>query len=65
MWGIGYTLLGFVVGLSFQRILTEVGVWSVAVVAGVLVVAVVVRLLLKRHRRTTAEASAGDRPGGS
>src|SRR5581483_9177531 len=65
VWGIGYTLLGFVVGLSFQRILTEVGIWSVAVVAGVVVVAVVVRWLLKRRHRTGAKGAAGERTGGS
>ncbi len=64
VWGIGYTLLGFVVGLSFQRILTQVGLWSVAVVAAVVIVAVVVRWLLKRRQRQrlAAEPDADGHP---
>ncbi|MGH9080512.1 MAG: DedA family protein, partial [Acidimicrobiales bacterium] len=60
VWGIGYTLLGFVVGLSFQRILSEAGVWSIAVVAGVVVVAVAVRWTLKRRDRKRRAAERGD-----
>jgi membrane protein DedA with SNARE-associated domain len=66
VWGIGYTLLGYVVGLSFERILREVGLWSVAVVAGIVVVAVAVRMLLKRRERkrlTTEFDDRGDRGG--
>jgi membrane-associated protein len=64
VWGIGYTLLGFVVGLSFQRILTRVGLWSIAVVAGVVVVAIVVRWLVRRRerRRTASQLGDGDVP---
>ena len=66
VWGIGYTLLGYVVGLSFERILREVGLWAVAVVAGSVVVAVAVRMLLKRRERkrlTTEFDDRGDRGG--
>ena len=48
-WGVGYTLLGYVVGLSFQRILTQIGLWSLAVV-GVLAVGVVVFEVRRRRR---------------
>ena len=48
-WGVGYTLLGYVVGLSFERILTQIGLWSLAVV-GVLVVGVVVFEVRRRRR---------------
>ena len=48
-WGVGYTLLGYVVGLSFERILREVGLWSLVVV-GVLVVGVVVFEVRRRRR---------------
>ncbi len=51
IWGVGYTLLGYVVGLSFERILSEVGLWSLAVVGAIVVVAVVVRAVLKRRER--------------
>jgi membrane-associated protein len=49
IWGVGYTLLGFVVGVSFEHILSTIGVWSLAVVGGAIVVAVIVRLVLKRR----------------
>jgi len=51
VWGVGYTLLGFVVGLSFQRILGRVGLWSLAVVGGLVVAALAVRLVQKRRER--------------
>ncbi len=51
VWGVGYTLLGFVVGLSFQRILSRVGLWSVAVVGALVVAAIGVRLVQKRRER--------------
>jgi membrane-associated protein len=62
IWGVGYTLLGYVVGLSFERILKEVGLWSLAVVAGIVVVALVVRTVLKRRerRRLAVEFAGGD-----
>jgi membrane protein DedA with SNARE-associated domain len=41
LWGVGYTLLGYVVGVSFERVLKQVGLWS-ALVIGVVVVMVVV-----------------------
>jgi membrane protein DedA with SNARE-associated domain len=48
-WGVGYTLLGYVVGRSFERILTRIGLWSLAVV-GVLVVGVAVFEVRRRRR---------------
>jgi membrane-associated protein len=51
IWGVGYTLLGFVVGVSFERILSAVGKWSLAVVGVVVVVVVVVALVLRRRER--------------
>ena len=51
IWGVGYTLLGYVVGLSFERILKEVGLWSLAGVGAIVVVIVVVRMVLKRRER--------------
>src|SRR5665213_2877611 len=57
IWGVGYTLLGYVVGLSFERILREVGLWSLAAIGGLVVIAVVIQILLKRRekRKLTAE----------
>ncbi len=68
LWGVGYTLLGYVVGLSFERILSEVGLWSVAGVAAIVVVAVGVRLVVKRRHRATEAlegATAGPEPDGT
>jgi membrane protein DedA with SNARE-associated domain len=50
LWGIGYTLLGYVVGVSFERVLKEVGLWSAVGVAGAVVAGVAVVAWL-RHRR--------------
>jgi len=60
IWGVGYTLLGYVVGLSFERILREVGLWSVGVVAAIVVVALAVRLVLKRRERRRLAAEFAD-----
>jgi membrane-associated protein len=67
LWGVGYTLLGFIVGLSFQRILSQVGLWSIAVVAGVAAAALIVRWLLKRRerRRLAAEFGGDHGPAGA
>jgi membrane-associated protein len=67
IWGVGYTLLGYVVGLSFERILKTVGQWSLVAVAAVVVIAVAVGLLLRRreHRRKAAELDDGAKPTGS
>ena len=66
IWGVGYTLLGFVVGVSFERILKTVGQWSLVVVGAVVVIAVVVALLLRRrqHRRLAAETDDVGEPAG-
>ncbi len=66
IWGVGYTLLGYVVGLSFERILSEVGLWSVGVVALVVLVALMVRVVLKRRerRRLAAQFSDEEAQGG-
>jgi membrane protein DedA with SNARE-associated domain len=61
IWGVGYTLLGYVVGVSFERILKEVGYWSLAVVGVVVVAAVGVRMVLKRRERRRLAAEFGDR----
>jgi membrane protein DedA with SNARE-associated domain len=67
LWGVGYTLLGYVVGLSFERILRQVGTWSLAGIGGLVVVAVIVRVLLKRRekRKLSAEFGTADRSASS
>ena len=51
LWGIGYTLLGYIVGLSFEHVLKVVGLWSLVAVGVVVFVAVVVGLVIRRRRR--------------
>lgn len=58
LWGVGYTLLGFVVGTSFERVLKEVGLWSAAGVVVLVAIAVAVHLVLKRRHRGEASAEA-------
>jgi membrane-associated protein len=60
IWGVGYTILGYVVGLSFERILSEVGLWSLGVVAVLVMVALVVRQVLKRRERHRLAAEFAD-----
>jgi len=50
LWGVGYTLLGYVVGVSFERVLKQVGIWSAVGVAGVVVVAVLAVVVVRRRR---------------
>jgi membrane protein DedA with SNARE-associated domain len=59
LWGVGYTLLGYVVGLSFERILRTVGLWSLAGVGGVIVLAIVVQVLLRRREKRKLVAEFG------
>jgi membrane-associated protein len=64
LWGVGYTLLGYVVGVSFERILREVGLWSLGVIGGILIVGLVVRFALRRlERRRLGTEFAGDAAG--
>jgi membrane protein DedA with SNARE-associated domain len=62
IWGVGYTLLGYVVGLSFERILSTVGLWSLVVVAAVVAAAVAVRTVLKQRELRSLAAGPAD-PG--
>jgi membrane-associated protein len=51
-WGVGYTLLGYVVGVSFEHVLGEIGLWSLVVV--VLLIVGVVIIQVRRRRRERA-----------
>ena len=50
LWGVGYTLLGYVVGKSFEAILKQVGSWSAIAIVSVVVVAFGARLFYKRRK---------------
>ena len=60
IWGVGYTMLGYVVGVSFQRILSTAGVWSIAFVVSVGLVAVTIQLIRKRRSRPGKGAEIDD-----
>jgi membrane protein DedA with SNARE-associated domain len=62
VWGVGYTLLGFIVGLSFQHVVSTVGLWSLAVVAAIVVVLVVVHLIRRRGERSRSRGTAENDP---
>jgi membrane-associated protein len=60
LWGVGYTLLGFVVGVSFGRVLSTVGLWSLAVVGGIALIAILIKVLLSRRERGRVAAEFAD-----
>ncbi|MHB1710446.1 MAG: DedA family protein [Acidimicrobiales bacterium] len=63
IWGIGYALLGYLVGKSFEAVLTKVGVVAAVVIAAIVVVAIVGRYFLKR-RKVRAEGGTTGRSVG-
>jgi membrane-associated protein len=63
LWGVGYTLLGYVVGVAFERILTQVGLWSAGAVGGLVVIAAVIAFILHRRReRKKPDGEPGSGP---
>ena len=54
-WGIGYTMLGYVVGVSFERVLSQIGLWSLAVVAVLLVGVALFEVRRRRRERRRIE----------
>ncbi len=61
VWGVGYTMLGYLVGISFEHVLSQVGLWSVVVVVVLVAAALVAKLAHERRRRAAAveRSSAG------
>jgi ABC-type transport system involved in cytochrome bd biosynthesis fused ATPase/permease subunit len=59
-WGAGFTVLGYVVGVSFTHILSTIGLWALTFV-GVLITGVAV-FEVRRHRkeRRRLEKEFGD-----
>ncbi len=60
VWGIGYTLLGYIVGISFQHILQTIGTWSIAVVVAVVAAVVGVTVWRRRRERRRLATAFGD-----
>ena len=59
-WGIGYTVLGYVVGVSFAHVLSQIGLWSLAVVAVVVTGVAVVEVRRRRRERRRIALELGD-----
>ncbi len=59
-WGVGYTLLGYVVGISIEHVLSQIGLWFLAVAAVAIAGFVVfeVRKRRKEKARLASEVSA-------
>ncbi|MGA2838403.1 MAG: DedA family protein [Acidimicrobiales bacterium] len=70
IWGVGYTLLGFVVGISFERVLREIGLWSLVGVGALVAGFVVFEVRRRRRGRVRSESGpvglggSGGGPGG-
>jgi membrane-associated protein len=60
LWGVGYTLLGFIVGVSFSRILGSIGLWTLVGV-GVVVVVVGSVLMVRRRRQRSDRGQSSTR----
>ena len=59
LWGVGYTLLGYLVGRSFTRIVSDLSTASLVLI-GVAALAVVVYVLFRRRsQRREAESAPG------
>lgn len=58
VWGIGYSLLGYVVGVSFEHVLRQVGVWSAVIIVGLLAAAVVIGLIVRRRRKDRGQLTS-------
>lgn len=65
VWGAGFAVLGYVVGLSFEAVLTAIGRWALVVVAVVVVGIVIVEVVRRRRERArlAEEFAAPDPPG--
>ena len=65
VWGAGFAVLGYVVGLSFEKVLTAIGRWALVVVAVGVAVVVVIEVVRRRRERArlAEEFDVPDPPG--
>ena len=61
LWGVGYTMLGYLVGRSFTRIVSDLSTASLVLI-GVAVVAVVVYILVRRRLKKHKKDGLGAEP---
>ncbi|MHA6758575.1 DedA family protein [Streptacidiphilus sp. PAMC 29251] len=64
IWGVGYSLLGYLAGSAYKRVASIAGEAAAGVVGGVLVIALIV-WAVRRHRNEAAPAGAGAASGAS
>jgi len=64
-WGVAYTLLGYVVGVSFEHVLSQIGLWSLAVLAVVVSGVVVFEVRRRRQERARIAADLADMEDGA
>ncbi len=57
VWGIGYTLLGYLAGSAYKQVAQTAGTAAAGVVGGIAVIALIV-WAVRRHRREAAEDPA-------
>ena len=63
--GVGYTVLGYVVGVSFAHVLSQIGLWSLAVVAVIVAVVATIEVRRRRKERRRLELEFADTGTGS
>ena len=61
LWGVGYTMLGYLVGRSFTRIVSDLSTASLVVI-GAAVLAVIVFVLLRKRARRHGNDSSDPQP---
>ncbi len=60
IWGVGFTLLGYVAGNSYQQVAKTAGRTAALVVLGIVVLAVIMRRIRKHRAEKEAETPTGD-----
>jgi membrane-associated protein len=64
IWGVGYTLLGYLAGAAYKRVASIAGTAAAGVVGAVVVIALIV-WAVRRHRRENAGENGADSAAGS
>jgi membrane protein DedA with SNARE-associated domain len=59
-WGVGYTVLGYVVGISIEHVLSQVGLWALALLAVLVAGVVLFRVRRRRRERTRIRSELSD-----
>jgi len=64
LWGVGYTLLGFLAGAAYAKTAQTVGTVAAGVVGGIVAIALCVWLWRRHHRTRGGEADSGKADAG-